>query len=323
MHFASTVKRAPSGCRTVGPMREVTHSFYVRAVIAATKAIREGLDDALDLAALGKKAALSPLHFHHVFRGLTGETPLGMHRRLRLERAAYKLATTDVPVTVLAYEAGYETHESFTRAFRSAYDASPTDHRRRAKSARKSGRRGPPLELTARTGVHFGDPTPVVTLPKLRGGGDVTIEALPRMVVATVHHRGPYPTIFEAFGRLGAIAGPAGLFTSRSKMIALYHDDPEAVSPSELRSDAGITVDSRTKLPSALGRVVLPKGRYARTTHRGPYERLGDTWSRLMGAWLPASEHRVRKGPSFEIYRNDPETTKPNDRLTDVYVPIR
>jgi AraC family transcriptional regulator len=89
-----------------------------------------------------------------------------------------------------------------------------------------------------------------------------------------------------------------------------------------MRSDAGLTFPADARLPKGLKEHRLPGGRYAHTTHIGPYEELGDTWARLMGEWLPASNERVRNSPSYEIYRNTPETAKPEDLRTDLYVPL-
>src|SRR5688500_14333792 len=116
-------------------MKPETRSFYEVAVESAALRVTADLDHALDLQALARKAALSPFHFHRVFRGMLGETPLELHRRLRLERAAFRLAHDDSPVTHIALEAGYETHESFTRAFRAAYGRSPSEFRLGAPTA--------------------------------------------------------------------------------------------------------------------------------------------------------------------------------------------
>jgi AraC family transcriptional regulator len=103
-------------------MKPGTLSFYEHAVRNAMRAVTCNLDQALDVHALALGAALSPFHFHRVFRGMVGETPIELHRRLRLERAAWCLRHQETPVTEIAFAAGYETHESFTRAFRLRYD---------------------------------------------------------------------------------------------------------------------------------------------------------------------------------------------------------
>ena len=66
-------------------MKPATRSFYQAAVERAVHRVIRTLDGALDLASLASEAALSPFHFHRVFRGMIGETPLELHRRLRLE----------------------------------------------------------------------------------------------------------------------------------------------------------------------------------------------------------------------------------------------
>jgi AraC family transcriptional regulator len=105
-------------------------------------------------------------------------------------------------------------------------------------------------------------------------------------------------------------------------MIAIYHDDPETTPAAELNSDAGITVPEDLPLPKGVVEKRIPAGRYAHTTHVGPYTQLGDVWARLMGQWLPKSGQRVGKGASYEVYRNTPENAPPEELRTELYLPI-
>jgi AraC family transcriptional regulator len=105
-------------------------------------------------------------------------------------------------------------------------------------------------------------------------------------------------------------------------MLAIYHDDPETTPPSELTSDAGIVVPPQAKLPPELGEREIPGGRYACTTHVGPYEQLGDVWTRFMGEWLPRSGQRMRDSASFEIYRNTPADVPKEKLVTELYIPL-
>ena len=142
-------------------MKENTLLFYERVVRAAAQCIVDSMDEALDLAELAElaeRAALSPLHFHRIFRGMLGETPLELHRRLRLERAAWRLRTAGARVTHVAFEAGYETHESFTRAFRDAYGTSPSEFRERAQVQCTPRDQTRLFERAAPYALHFRDP---------------------------------------------------------------------------------------------------------------------------------------------------------------------
>ena len=151
---------------------------------------------------------------------------------------------------------------------------------------------------------------------------NVEVKDIPDLRVAAVRHTGPYNQIPLAFERLHYIVESAGLVAPDTALLAIFHDDPETTPPDQLRSDAGITVPPNARLPRELVEEHIPAGKYASTVHVGPYERLGDTWARLMGEWLPASGFRVGSGASFEIYKNTPMTTPKDELVTELYISI-
>lgn len=308
-------------------MKPNTQSFYEVAVQQTIEAVAAALDRALDLRVLARAAALSPFHFHRIFRGMLGETPLELHRRLRLERAAWCLLNEETPITSLAFDAGYETHESFTRAFRARYDCAPSDFRQRGRGGK--GRRPFPIELAAQSGIHFRAGS--VDLSEIHFiHGEIrmntVLKDMPPLRVVAVRHTGPYHRIAEAFAKLGAIAAQTKLLGPGAQMVAVYYDDPETTPPSELRSDAAISVAPGASLPAplpeGLSELEIPSGRYACATHVGPYEQLGDAWSRLLGVWLPASGHRMKDSICFELYRNTPADVPKEQLQTELYVPL-
>jgi AraC family transcriptional regulator len=305
-------------------MKPGTRSFYETAVRSAVEQVTRDLDGALDLQALARGAALSPFHFHRVFRGAMGETPLEMQRRLRLERAAWSLRHDSKAVTTIAFAAGYETHESFTRAFRGHYDCSPTEFRQCAADGATCARPYQ-IELPCRSGIHFRTAGyEFSNLHFLQGDSsmNVDIKQMDELRVATVTHKGPYNQISEAFARLGEIAGASGLITQASAMLGIYYDDPETTPPAELRSEAALVVPPNAAIPAGLGERRLPAGAYAHTVHIGSYEKLADTWARFMGEWLPRSGHRMSDGVSYEIYLNTPENAPPEQLRTELYLPL-
>ena len=59
-----------------------------------------------------------------------GETPGTHQRRLRLDRGAWLLLTSQSTVLEIALETGFESHETFTRAFRGRFGATPSAFRK-------------------------------------------------------------------------------------------------------------------------------------------------------------------------------------------------
>ena len=86
----------------------------------------------------------SRFHFDRMIKSVGGEPPQALRRRILLERAAYRMITTKAPLLDIAVEAGYSSHEAFTRAFTRAYGVAAArvarearahpDRRRRATS---------------------------------------------------------------------------------------------------------------------------------------------------------------------------------------------
>jgi AraC-like DNA-binding protein len=99
-------------------------------------------------AELAARAHLSRFHFDRVIGAVAGESPARFRRRVLLERGAYRLVTSDMSVLDIAVEAGYSSHEAFTRAFQRAYGTPPS-------AWRAAPRR---FQLSAPNGVHFHPP---------------------------------------------------------------------------------------------------------------------------------------------------------------------
>ena len=91
--------------------------------------IKSGYAENLTIADVAEHAGFSTDYFNRLFRARTGFTVMEYVRFTRLSRAALLLRTTDRDITDIAFDCGYETHESFTRAFGSLYGRSPSEYR--------------------------------------------------------------------------------------------------------------------------------------------------------------------------------------------------
>jgi AraC family transcriptional regulator len=278
--------------------------------------IQGRLDEELSLGELARIAHFSPYHFHRVFRGMVGETVKEHVRRLRLERAVQRLTTTRHSIARIAFEAGYESHESFLRAFRAMFKVNPSQLRKNHRS---------PATVAAPSGVHFTPSGAVRQFQPIDTGGsnmEARIERIDRKRVAFVRHVGPYDQCGAAWGKLCEWAGRNGLLGPNTRMLGICHDDPEVTPSDKIRYDACVVVDESIHPGGDVGIQYLEGGEYATAQLKGPYSGLAALYGRLCGEWIPAQRREIRSAPCFEIYHNDPNRTKPEDLITDVHVPL-
>lgn len=85
--------------------------------------------DPPDLATLTGIAGVHPAHLLRTFRRYQGLSLPSYARRLRLDWAAERLASTDAPIAEIALAAGFADQSHFTRAFRRQMGAPPARFR--------------------------------------------------------------------------------------------------------------------------------------------------------------------------------------------------
>jgi AraC family transcriptional regulator len=247
---------------------------------------------------------------------LVGETLMAHIRRLRLERAAGRLKLGRRPVIEIALEAGYETHEAFTRAFKASFGRSPSAFRARP---------GPGANLSARSGIHYREPRTLRDFKTSRHSTttmNVTIQRLAPLRVAFMRHVGPYDQTGVTWEKFCTFLGKEGLLGGDSRFIGVCHDDPDVTPPDKIRYDACVSVDANFQPGGEIGAQVIAGGEYAVLTHHGPYAKLGESYHRLVGQWLPRSGREMAAAPCFEEYLNSPENTEPEDLITDLHLPL-
>lgn len=128
-------------------------------------ALSEALDDHETTSEeLARRLAMSRSRLDHLVSAVAGESPARLRRRVLLERAAWRLVTTDRTVLDVASEAGYSSHEAFGRAFAQVFGSPPAAWRKNPTSCR----------LPSESDVHFHPPTGL-RLPAAPGGNTMSL----------------------------------------------------------------------------------------------------------------------------------------------------
>jgi AraC family transcriptional regulator len=253
-----------------------------------------------DLQRLAQVAGLSQYHFHRVFRLMTGETPVGVVRRLRLAAGASAIAS-DGSVMEAASRAGYGTSQAFARAFRSDIGTSAT-------GARAAGSLAEIHEQLRR--------------PRTDEAPAISIEVISRepFTVSALRNVGDYAELNRGYARLQSLLpDPSAI----SGLYGIPYDDPFTVPAAECHFDCCMSL-----LPGGapnhpdVRSVMIDGGRYARAIQLGSYDECWSTLDRLYRAIIDELDAEIGAGPPFIHYHADPDTVPPEELRADLYVPL-
>mgnify|MGYP001035905704 CR=1 FL=1 len=91
--------------------------------------IEQNLEKEINLDNISKNIGYSKFHLNRIFTEYTGVTIHKYLQNRRLTVAAEKLVKTDKSILQIAYEAGYDTQQSFSFAFKQIYFYPPKTYR--------------------------------------------------------------------------------------------------------------------------------------------------------------------------------------------------
>ncbi|MBD5115603.1 MAG: AraC family transcriptional regulator [Ruminococcaceae bacterium] len=97
----------------------------------AIKYIDENLNDTLSVELIAEHFAFSPYYFHRLFTAVVGKSLIAYVRDRRVAYACKMLNETDRKVLDIALDCGFDSAQSFSRAFKSITGMSPTEYRSR------------------------------------------------------------------------------------------------------------------------------------------------------------------------------------------------
>jgi AraC family transcriptional regulator len=267
-------------------------------------AIERNLDRPLTLAELADACGVSPFHLAHAFGRATGFSVMHYVRTRRLTEAARALAAGNAPdILSLALDCGYGSHEAFSRAFRAQFGTTP-------EAVRKTGH---VENLAMIEAMKLSEKTDVALPPPRFVSGD------PMLVVGLVER--------HSFGATQGIPGQWQRFMQH------YADIPDKVQPIPLGISANmdddgnfeymaaVQVSKASDLPKALQQWRIPAQHYAVFRHDAHVSAIGQTYSAIFNAWLPAHGRRAANGPTIERHS---ETFDPRTGLggVDIWIPL-
>lgn len=296
---------------------------YVSRINRVLAYIEQHLADDLSLAILARESFFSPFHFHRIFQGIVGETPVDFVKRVRLERSALMLMHNPTrSITQIAFACGFSSSAVFSRSFKEKFGTSPREWRQNSKSRKVESKKrkatASPVEYLQSV-VYSATNDHQSEMPM-----NVTIKEMPTKHIAYVANLEGYfkEKIQQAWNHLCAWAGPLGLLES-AEMIGISFDDPHITPMNRCRYYACITVPHSTVPPKDIGLMAIPAGRYAVLPFDGTTDDIAAAYNNFYGSWLPQSGFQPDDRPCYEIHHSNPDDDPEGHFVMDICMPIK
>lgn len=285
--------------------KDQTASDHINRINRILDYIQGNLENQMTLEEISAIACFSPFHFHRIFSAYLGESLNNYIRRLRLERSAERLCYTNIPISDLAFSAGYETPSSFTKAFKQHFSESPSVFRKnkivKIFKTQKIQTQNKKEKLDMKS----------------------EIRNRPETKVLYSRQTGKYDSAAsKAWQEVCSYAFPRQLVAKDAEFIGVSHDNPDFTEENKLRYDACISIKDNLKAEGEIGVQTLAGGNYKVFLHKGPYKNLLQTYQQIYGTWLEKTNRKLRDLPCFELYLNHPDETPKEKLLTEIHIPI-
>jgi AraC family transcriptional regulator len=267
---------------------------YTQRINRVIDYLRGNLDRQVTLEELAKIACFSEFHFHRIFGAVSGETLNNFTNRLRLEKAARLLRYSSQSLTDIALDCGFSSSATFSRAFRSGYDTSPSQFR-------KSGE----IKKSKICKELFDDrdyDLPMSAEEK-RAAFPVRLIDIPERQVAYIRVTNAFERdrVLAALKTMIEWAKSQDIFL-QGMLFGMTADDPHVTPKHLYRYEVCLASPLPFKCMEGMSKLKMPAMRYAVTRVSGGLRKVATAWDYIYRNWLINSAYEPEHAPALEIF---------------------
>ncbi|QOR67146.1 AraC family transcriptional regulator [Cytobacillus suaedae] len=278
----------------------------------AMKYIEEHLTDDIDFKKVARIAYCSEYHFKRMFSFLAGISLSEYIRRRRLSLAAFELKNSNVKIIDVAIKYGYNSPDSFTRAFQILHGVTPSE-------ARNNGQ-----QLKA---------YPLMTFQlTIRGGNEMNYRIEKKQAFNIVGIMKRVPIIFEGENPEITAMWKSLTMEKIDQLKNLSNVQPEGMIQASTNFSEGrmeekgeldqyIGVATTQECPASFSKLGVPASTWAVFESIGPFpSTLQETWGRIYSEWFPSSNYQVTEGPEI-LSISTIDLTSPTVK-SEIWIPV-
>jgi AraC family transcriptional regulator len=284
----------------------------LKNINGALKYIEENLTEEIDFKEVARRALCSEYHFKRMFSFLAGISLSEYIRRRRLTLAAFDLRDSSLKVIDIAVKYGYNSPDSFARAFQNFHGITPSEARINGHSLKAF----PPMTFQL----------------SIKGGNEMNYRIVEKEAFHIVGIMKRVPIVFNGVNPDIAAMWQSLNMDTIHQLKSLSNVEPLGLLSASTHFSEGrmeekgeldhyIGVATTNECPENLTKLVVPASTWAVFEAVGPFpETLQDVWGRIYSEWFPSSNYEQMAGPEI-LWNEHKDMSSPTFR-SEIWIPV-
>ncbi|EOP34102.1 AraC family transcriptional regulator [Bacillus mycoides] len=279
---------------------------------AAMQYIEDNLTHEIDFKEVAKIALCSEYHFKRMFSFLAGISLSEYIRCRRLTLAAFELKNSDAKVIDVAIKYGYNSPDSFTRAFQNLHGITPSEARSTIRSLKAY--------------------SPMTFQLSIKGGNEMNYRIEEKEPFRIIGIQKRVPIVFNGVNEEIASMWKSLDSQSIETLKSLSNIEPTGIISASTNFSEGrmeekgeldhyIGVATTKDCPKQFTQLEVLASTWAIFEAVGPFpDALQNVWGRIYSEWFPSSNYELAEGPEI-LWNESKDVSSPNFR-SEIWVPV-
>ncbi|MBJ8017133.1 AraC family transcriptional regulator [Bacillus mycoides] len=279
---------------------------------AAMQYIEDNLTHEIDFKEVAKIAFCSEYHFKRMFSFLAGISLSEYIRCRRLTLAAFELKDSNAKVIDVAIKYGYNSPDSFTRAFQNLHGITPSEARSTSRSLKAY--------------------SPMTFQLSIQGGNEMNYRIEEKGPFQIIGIQKRVPIVFNGVNEEIASMWKSLDSQSIETLKSLSNIEPTGIISASTNFSEGrmeekgeldhyIGVATTKDCPKQFKQLEVAASTWAIFEAVGPFpDALQNVWGRIYSEWFPSSNYELAEGPEI-LWNESKDVSSPNFR-SEIWVPV-